>query len=120
MAVHQEIAAGSIFILADAALGNGSLAQRGKTVRHIAASLLHGLRRGQARLRIGIDAFAVPIESDFQPPRLQVRHAVYLIVLEQPRRQRGWSEARIPWRRGEEKNFLPRGKNTRTENLRKK
>src|SRR5271154_5474424 len=120
MVVHQEIAAGSIFVLADAALGNCGIAQRGKTMLYIAARLPRALRGSEARLDVRVHAFAVPIERDFQSARFEVWHAINLIVLEEPGGQRRRSKTRIARRRGEEKHFLAGGKNAWAKNFREK
>src|ERR1700676_4998315 len=58
------------------------------------------------------------IESDFQSARFDVWHAVDLIVLKQPRGQRRCSKAPVTGWNAEEKNFLPGGKNARSQNFR--
>src|SRR5579885_363419 len=84
--VNQEIAVGCVFVLAHSRLNDRRITQRGEAARHVAA--------GHFR---------------------HIRHAVELIVLEKPRRERRRCEARVSRGHAEKEHFLARWKNAFTE-----
>src|SRR5260370_664564 len=120
MPVDQKLSVPSIFVLAYARLHNRRPAQPRKPLLHKTPRFFRAFRTRQTRLRVRINALAVPVHRDLQPPAFQIRHPVNLILLKQPRRQRLPRKSRIPRAHAQEKHFLPARENPSPQNLRKK
>src|SRR6266404_1351199 len=118
MPVDQEITIPSVFVLANTRLHNGRAAQRRKSLLDKTPRLIRSFEARQTRLRVRIDPPAMPVHRNLQPAALQIRHPINFVLLEQPRRQRRWSKARVPRRHAKEKHFLPGRKNPLTQNFR--
>src|ERR1700676_1193862 len=120
MTVDQKIPIPRILVLTNPRLHNRCPAQCREALLNETPRLLRAFRARQARLRIWIDALAVPVHCNLQSPALQVRHPVNLILLKQPRWQRWRRKPRIARRRAKEKHLLPGGENSLPQNLREK
>src|SRR5262245_28451451 len=71
MAINQEIAVGSVFVLADASFDDRRVAQFGKTPRHIVANFPEGLIAHYAHAAFGIKFRSVSIECNLEAAALE-------------------------------------------------
>ena len=106
MAIDEEIAVGSIFVLAYPGFDDGCVFESRETAgEKIACGLCAFLRR-DARLGVRVDGFAMGIAREFQAAAFDIRHAIEFVFLEKPGGQTGRGETRIARRSAEEKNLL--------------
>ena len=76
---------GSIFVLAHARFHDWCVCQGREALCHVSTHALDGFRRHHARLRVGINALAVTVESDLESARFKVRHTIHFVCLESAR-----------------------------------
>src|SRR6266568_1001995 len=118
MPVDQKIPVRSIFVLANARFHNRRILQRRKSPRNILSNHLCHRHRNNPGLRIRINSLPMLVKRNLQPPSLDVRHSIDQVFLKQPCRHCRWRKPCIRRRSSEEEDFLPRGKDSRAENVR--
>src|SRR5580704_7211592 len=108
MAIHDEMAVGSLFVLADARFDERRILHRGKTESHVLADSLQGRRADNSLAGRGIEFTSTRIVGDFEPPAVVAWDAVEeSLAMIAPHGQLGISEVRSVARRlAEEKDVL--------------
>src|SRR5207248_5508826 len=116
--VEQKISARSVLVLAHARLHDRRVAQGRESPRHVFPHRLGHLWRNDSRLRVGVHALAVLVESNLQSPAFDVRHPVDDILLEPPQRQRRRGTSHLASRYADKETLPPRRENPCPERVR--
>src|SRR5262245_11259324 len=106
MAVDQEIAVRSVFVLADARFDERGARQRRKPPGHKRARHLERVFGHLALGGVGVNRFAVTIEREFEASIFQVRHAVGFSAEVDPGRRQRRGESRFACGNAEKVNLL--------------
>src|SRR5437868_12541826 len=106
MAIDQEVAVGSIFVLTDARFDNRRIFQRGQTpfetLTHFGKSLAGHNSIAGVRIKFG----SVTINRDLNAAPFRVRQAISLAFEVDPGGQSGRRKTSVAWRSSEIENFL--------------
>src|SRR5215467_10974241 len=115
VAVDQEVAVRRVFVLADSRFDDGRVFEGRETMRHIVARLLGHPGADDPRLHVGIDHFAVKVQSDLQAALVDVRGTVEFVLHKEPCWECVRGKARVTGRHSEKELLLAGGKNARAK-----